>query len=381
MISISRPQITDTVKEHADVLEDPDHWNYALYLETTELGQTINALFPGQGQQFLNFKVALLRNTLCEQSLFIEGSKADIQQVLGLLQITGRKKNLHELLLREPEKEFQYAQKICGINQLFFVATGQETGGKAAAEKPLLKALDKTGILYIDNIHFLASETQKILAHYLLTGTFTPYKGEHQTMSEVRIVCSTTHEAEQRGLIIPELLSAIKRNTIAIPRPQELDDATFAELIKGFAWQLVPPEKILLWSSGVIDNSVKLINKKQVESICDLKKRVEGLLFAKSLDTKNTATDAVLLEPETGDSLITEAVSLGKETLRNEELVTKLWERLQSQAKIAKLIGINRSTVCRRLQELKLVDKEDEPQSKSKKPASQAKSKTIRSSL
>jgi DNA invertase Pin-like site-specific DNA recombinase len=56
------------------------------------------------------------------------------------------------------------------------------------------------------------------------------------------------------------------------------------------------------------------------------------------------------------ESCVTEAVRLGKETLRNPELVKRLWEKFGSQSKIAKLIGVNRSTVYRRLQELQLAE-------------------------
>lgn len=361
VVSISRPQIGDLIRQQAHMLENPDHWNYALYLETTELGQTINAVFPGISPQLLNFKVALMRNMLNEQSLFIEGVRADIQQILGLLQITGRKKKLHEMLLREPEKEFQYIQKLCGMNKLFFIATGPEIK-ESAAEKPLLKALDKTGILYIENMHFLSSQTQKMLADYLTTGIFTPFKGEYQMLSEVRIVCSTTQEAQQKELIIPELLSVMKRNSISIPRLEELDDTTFIELVKGFAWQLVPSQKIHLLQSLFVDKDIKLMNKKQIEGFSDLRKRVESMLYAKSLQTNNALEDSgepAPLQPE--DKLMQDAVLLGKEALRDPELIKKLWEKFQNQTQIAKLIGVNRSSVCRRLQELNLVDHSETP--------------------
>ena len=86
-------------------------------------------------------------------------------------------------------------------------------------------------------------------------------------------------------------------------------------------------------------------------SLADFREKVRLLLIQKS--TKHnipeyTAFDAAY---DIAESDIAQAVRLGKKALKDQQIMTLLWNKFKSQSKIATLLRVNRSTVNRRCQQ------------------------------
>ena len=104
-------------------------------------------------------------------------------------------------------------------------------------------------------------------------------------------------------------------------------------------------------------------------SLKELRQRVHYLLYEKS-QKKNTSDEAqlthIISDTHTNthasthatavhqysiDPKLEEAIKLGKYALKDRALVELLWNRLRSHNKIARLLGVNRSSVHRRCKE------------------------------
>src|SRR3989304_5601769 len=71
IITIVYPEISDIIAPQMDQLNNPNDWDYVLYLESTTAGQQINQLIPGIGQTLLNFKITLLKASLSKRALLL----------------------------------------------------------------------------------------------------------------------------------------------------------------------------------------------------------------------------------------------------------------------------------------------------------------------
>jgi len=100
--------------------------------------------------------------------------------------------------------------KLFGINPLF-VTQSQE---------PLLKKLDASGTLFIQNIHFLNRETQDYLAECIHYGFFRLYKSDQKIFCNARIICSSNQSLEQLvhdNKMSPDLYKELQRTKLIFP--------------------------------------------------------------------------------------------------------------------------------------------------------------------
>lgn len=341
VITLTPPHLADILHHQMNSLKDPSQWDYLLYLETTASGKLVNELLPGSSEKLLNFKIELLKHALSQQPLLIHGPKEDMRAIAQLVHTISLREHVVSLRLKEPERNGQYAQQLFGINPLFQLAAHEQS------EPALLDRLNKVGTLIIENINYLAPDTQKQLAAYLHTGMFHAVKSEQTVSSSVRIICSLVDDETPHPVCLPELLAEFKPATLTVPTLDTFDKDEFSDLVKGLTVQL-NPDTILAPEAFMPARETNMLYHVPPASISDLKKRVYGIVVNK----QETVVSADTTQPDTevncGDDEINKIILLGKRALSDRHAMEILWKRFQSQTKIATLLGVNRSSVNRR---------------------------------
>lgn len=349
IITAHHPELSDLLAEQINYLKDPSKWDYLLYLETTSSGQLINQLIPGNGETFLNFKIELLKTALSKKAILLDVPEEDLLPTVELIHHIGLREHLYTLNLAAPEKNGEIATKLFGINQLF-MAESAELG------EPLFRRLHNTGTLFIKNIHFLSAETQEYLAEYFRYGHYRTFKTEQKITANVRIVCSSyqdlatlTHEKK----FSRELFTELKKTSLVMPSLLTVADSELNTLTDGFTEQALQEKtyKNLLELNS--KEKEKLITQRPV-SLKELRSKVQQQLVSKS--KKNEVYEETQFDPayEISDPELMEAARLGKHALRDPRVLSLLWRKFGNQAKIASFLGVNRSSINRRLKEYNL---------------------------
>ncbi|MCL5436494.1 MAG: sigma 54-interacting transcriptional regulator [Candidatus Dependentiae bacterium] len=369
IVLVSRPDIADILKMQSDLLRDQNQWNYVLYLETTVAGRQVAGLFPGGGSSLFNFKIDLLRAAFSQRAVLLDVAADDRGQLVDLLHETGQRTELHSIMLKQPEKDHAVARQLFGFADVFGVQEGAE---------PLLSRLDKVGTLYIENVQYLSHETQQHLAEFLRLGAFTRLRDKKRVAVDVRVICTAPgpfHALVDEGLLLPELLDQLYGHALVLPQPALLEREEFGDVVQGYMSHLLKNHalrKIL----SLTDREVQLLYSEKCQSFAELKRRLGALITAKAAKHDQAITAAQGLESATprgkkivaakkvesaeiaaelyADERIGQAALLGKKALRNPELLQYLWDTFHSQAKIATLLGVNRSSVNRRFKALNI---------------------------
>jgi len=347
IITICYPEISDIIKQQINLLKDPTEWDYLLYLETTESGKLVNQLIPGSGETLLNFKVTLLKTALNKKAILLDMPEEDLMSTVEILHHINLRQNLHILKLHAPSRNSDTAIKLFGINPLF---------GMQQPEKPLLEHLNKTGTLFIQNIHFLDLETQGYLAEFIRYGLYRMFKSDQRIASQVRIICSTTQNLQtlvHEGTFSAELYNELNAMTLSMPSLLTLPEEELNRLADGFIEQALETDdlKNLLTLSDPERNKLAL---HRPVSLQELKDKVQSMLMRKS--KKNQIYHETKFDPayQLSDPQLVEAARLGKQALRDSKTMTMLWNKFKSQAKISTFLGVNRSSVNRRCKEYNL---------------------------
>jgi transcriptional regulator with GAF, ATPase, and Fis domain len=348
IITLHYPEITDTIKLQSDLLKDPSQWDYLLYLETTESGQLVNQLVPGSGATLLNFKIDLLKTALSKKATLLTMAKDDLMPTVELLHTISLRKHLHTIKLTEPERDATIAIKLFGLNPL--LSSNQK-------HEPLLEFLHTNGTLYIENIHLLSLETQEYLAEFLRYGAFRTFKSEHKITSNVRVICSSSHNLAsliEKQLFCQELFNELKKTSLTMPALNKLSAHEFQELADGFTRQTITTKSL----ERVLNLNTKetaTLYEKLPSSFHELRKKIYNLLIDKT--QKNNLEDALEFGAArlSSDPELSHAITLGKEALKNQKTMEFLWRKFKSQTKIATLLGVNRSSVNRRCKKYHLI--------------------------
>jgi len=338
IIIATRPELSDLVAFQESMIKDPSQWDYLLYLETTEKGRRINELIPGVGATLIQLKITLLRLVFGRSSVFLNTPSADRKALVLLLHEASLRTQLYTLSLNEREHNQEIAARIFGLSALF----SEET-----RETPLLVQLEKDATLMIENIQYLSAETQKRLAEFLRLGAFKRVGSSFLVASDARIICSSDRSLEtlvQDGLIIPELYQMLTATSFTIPRPSQLPYEEFCSMVDSIA-QLFLTTASLKKVLGLTEREKKQLLKEDVPSFDLLKKRVYGLLHLKA------TSQQVELEGELVDAYdeeLNRIVLMGARALKDRETLVYLWDKFKCQAKIASILGVNKSSVSRR---------------------------------
>jgi transcriptional regulator of aromatic amino acid metabolism len=342
------PEATDLIAKQLNQLKDPSAWDYLLYLETTQTGQFINQLIPSNSSTLLNFKIELLKIALSTKASLLDMPSEDLWQTVELLHHVSLRSQLETITLDRPQTTPDLTIKLFGLNPLFGMQSND----------PLLKKLDTSGTIFIQNIHFLNIETQEYLAEFIHHGFFRIYKSDQKILCNTRIICSSNRQLEQltrEGKFSPLLLKELQKTMLVMPALNTLTEDEIDELANGFFQQALADktfEKILEFDK----RDLKRIIDSRPVSLLELKKRVQSFLTQKSrtkkIDVEKTFDPAY----QVTDPDLIEIARLGKHALKDEKAMTILWNKFKNQNKIATFLGVNRSSVNRRCKDYNLID-------------------------
>jgi len=336
------PATTDLVKEKMHSLKDPSHWDYLLYLETTQPGRLINELIPGNGKTLLAFKIALLKTALSRKATLIDCAQEDLDNIASIIHQISFREELYTLNMQGTLDTATMATKLFGINPLF---------GLKKDETPLLKLLNGRGTLFIKDIHLLPLECQEHLAEFIRYGMYRAYKSEKYKQSSVRIICSSNQDI---GRLVNEdkfseaLFEEIRQTKLQIPSLTYLPKEELDSLSDGFSQQIMASNagnNLLTLTEKDKDN----LAKGKPVGFYELKNQVKKLVMKKA--EKSNIAQEIIINPahETNDPDLQYAAHLGKEALKDKRVMTMLWKKFnKNQNKIAQFLGVNRSTVHRR---------------------------------
>jgi len=333
------PEISDIIKKQFDTLKNPSEWDYLLYLESTQAGQLINNLIPSNSEQFLNFKINLLKSALQKKALLLEIPDNDLLVTVEIFHHISLRTTLHILELTNYTTNYTPVIELFGINPLLTLEHKQS----------LLERLNNTGTLFIKNIHYLPLEAQEQLAIFIKYGYYHLFKSEQKIYSNVRIICSTDQnlsEMTQQGKFSSALLKELAQTIIIMPSLTQLPHNEFHALAQGFIQQTLKNSSFSSCLEITEKETTKIINTHPL-SLYDLKERIKELIHNKS---KKYAIqlDTINLQPDIYDDAIIETLKLGKKALKNKNAMELLWVAFKNQNKIASLLGVNRSSVNRR---------------------------------
>lgn len=349
IITLSYPSISDTIKHHADLLNDPSEWDYLLYLQTTQSGKLINQLIPGSGTVLLNFKIQLLKIALSRKAILLDMPEQDLQSTAEIINHISMRDELYVMNLDSSVHNFEVAVALFGINPIFNLSKKHI--------QPLLDKLDNVGTLFIKNIHFLDLEAQEYLATFIKTGFYHQFKSDQKMMSNVRIICSTNQNLSllvQEGRFSKALLQELQCAAITMPPLLTLPEDELRSLADGFTEQALISDA-LNHVLMLTDKEKNLFAQDRPISLQDLKARVHNLLIKKSKNNK--IYHDVTFDPayDITDPDLIEAARLGKKALQEPRIMALLWNKFKNQNKIAALLKVNRSSVNRRCKEYNIL--------------------------
>ncbi len=348
IIAVYYPEIADTLRDRMDLLKDPSEWDYALYLETTTSGQLINKLIPGSGEVLLNFKINLLKAALSRKAILLDMPEEDIRSTVEIIHHISLRSELHLLKLTTPEKNYEVGLKLFGINPIF---------GTHNDELPLLEKLNAVGTLFIENVDLLSLETQNALAEFISYGYFRPLKSDRKITSSVRIICSTPQNLtvlSQEGTFSQSLLQELMQTTLKLPHLVTLEQQELNDLMNGYLEQSLESKELKNLLEFNEKERARILEQKPL-SLQDFKDHIQAVLIHKSTKKKISEitfdTAYTIADPE-----LQQAARLGKRALKDNRIMTMLWNKFKNQTKIAALLGVNRSSVNRRCKEFNLIE-------------------------
>ncbi len=351
ILTISYPDITDMIKPQVDLLHDPSKWDYLLYLQTTQSGQLINQLIPGNSELLLNFKINLLKAALSNKPILLTIPDEDLASTVELLHHISLRGTLHTVDIEKGTDMFNIANMIFGVNPLL--------QAKEYAQKPLLEWLNNTGTLFIKNVHHLNQDIQDRLTEYIRFGFFKLYKSDHKIVSNVRLIFSTHipfTQLLQEEYLSHALLHELKQTTISMPPLQSLPESEFIALAEGFTQQLSPSEDPSFTNIALTEKEKARLIFKRPASLHDLKLRIQALILQKAQKMDLYQEISFASPIDTHDPDLIEAKCRGKEALKNRETFIRLWHQFnKNQNKIAAFLGVHRSSVNRRCKEYNLL--------------------------
>jgi len=349
IIAVFYPEISDVIKQHIDFLKDPTEWDYLLYLQTTKTGQLINQLFPGTGETILNFKIALLKAALSNKAILLDAPEEDLTPIAELLHHISLRETLHVLDLARAPQGIDIAIKLFGINPIF--------GKKMQHEVPLLEKLNKTGTLFIKAIDRLDLTCQNYLAEFIRYGLYRKFKSEQRSASDVHIICTSNQnlaKLAEEGKFSQALFQELKHTTLTMPSLITLPAEELSMVADGFSQQTTTVKNFENLLGLTNRDKHKLVHNRPA-SFQELKTRVQQIILKKS--KQHDIQEETYFDPafEATDPDLIEAARLGKQALKDHRIMTILWEKFdKNQSKIATFLGVNRSSVHRRLKKYSL---------------------------
>ncbi len=330
-------------------------WEYALYLQTTESGRLINQLVPGTGSPFLNFKLDLLKAAMSRRALLLDVPQDDLTAVVTLIHHISNRALFRTVTVQRADDGEAYGLVLYGLDTALHAATGL-AAEDGALDQALLLALHKRGTLFIRNIDLLSVACQDRLAEFITTGMFRPLLSERRICSDVRIICSLSEPSTSAHERCTQALrAALAPVTITMPSLLTVSRAQLETMVRAVTEAAVDTATV----RDIIDLNSRDLDHLLVQrptSITDLKQRVNRAL---QRNAEKHHVDTFLSFDESQDGAvpanILQIIRMGKRALHDQEALRALWNHFGSQAKIAHVLKVHRSSVHRRCKDFNII--------------------------
>jgi hypothetical protein len=342
IIIVHHPEISDMIREQVDRLPDPSEWDHLISLTTTGIGKLISQAIPGYGKLLLPIKISLLKASLNKSPVLLAMENEDALGIARLISQISASPQFHHVTAYEGQS---LNHRMFGVPPTF----------STPAQPGLLKELDDHTTLFIENIDHADIATQQAIANFIKTGSFRFLGREHQ--SDTRIVVSSTQDLPYlaaQNLFCKDLLLELQKNTIKLPSILTLPSEEFLELVDGYSQQISQGQEYRKFFTLSAREKEALLHHRPV-SLQALKKKIQMLLLQKTKQPhiEDEAHDATQLIE---DADLAHAARLGKQALRDQRIMTMLWNKLKNPASIASFLGVNRTSVYRRIKAYNLAD-------------------------
>jgi transcriptional regulator of aromatic amino acid metabolism len=343
---VYKPQNIPLIQMQLQALNDPSAWHYALYLATTESGKLINQLIPSTGNVLQNVKIDIFKIALTKKAALLLAPHDDLPLIIETIHQLSLRSTLYTMKLSAPEQHNEIATKLFGITNLF----------NAHTQESILQKLNGTGTISIENVEYLSPETQEYLADFLIYGFFKLLGGIHKIVSDVRIICSTQQNLQHlvdKNMFSKKLFHELQKTQLHMPSVctlsfEELDE--LADHLSQCARDTSEPRQLTRHEKNII------FSQKPV-SLQEFEKLVVQKLAKKEKKLLSPLEEPIIIDDIT-DPTVRQAISLGKDVLKNKQLLTLLWQTFKNQSNIAHHLGVNRSTVSRRCKMYNLLPSE-----------------------
>jgi DNA-binding NtrC family response regulator len=158
----------------------------------------------------------------------------------------------------------------------------------------------------------------------------------------------------EEGTFVKELYEELQKDILHIKPLFDLPKQEFVSLANGITTQSIKRESLQNFLTLDDETNVQLYNA-YPSSFYELRKRIQKLL-TKNSKVNKLSSESVVRDTNENDVRITRAAKLGKQALKEKDLMVFLWDTFQSQTKIATLLGVNRSSVNRRYRQYNIID-------------------------
>jgi transcriptional regulator of aromatic amino acid metabolism len=334
IIVLQRVDISTMLTNHMRLLKDPSQWDYLLYLETTQAGRMISDLIPGKSPTLLHTKLTLLKVALSARPALISLPHDDLLPTVEIIHHMSARKKLYTLEVSTPERGTEYQVRLFGINHIM---SEQDAEG-------LLEKAHETGTVHIEGVENLSLDTQRRLYEFIRSGSFRPYRGSRTVLSSARIICSTKKDLSlcvSDGSFFSLLYQELAKNSVLLPSIMALPEQEIVAAITDIAQNIPLGDR----------EKEKYASTHRPVSLHELRQRIKSLAVDQSL----SGIEPDQNQPTTGDPFVIGAIKLGKQALKDQAIMTLLWNKFQNQTRIATLLGVNRSSVNRRCREYGLI--------------------------
>ncbi len=328
-------------------INDLNHWEYALYLQTTVSGRLINQMIPGNSAALFNFKIDLLKASMSKKPLLLELPSSDLKPIVEILHHISLRATLHHYALPSGEVAEQYGLMLYGMDPTI----------STTHSNPLLLRLHSCGTLYISDIERLSLESQERLAEFLATGMFRPLLSDRRIRSDVRVICSSQQDLRQlvdKQQFSQALLQILQSSRISLPSLTTLSRTEIEEIAQNMVKQTVTThelQEMIILNGREIDHIIR----KKPTSFQELRDTMKQVVTTK---LQKKRIDSLVMHEDFGDrttpATVIEIIRLGRRALKDPAAFVILWNHFQSQAKIAEALKVHRSSVHRRCKELNL---------------------------
>jgi hypothetical protein len=329
------------------VMKDPSSWDYLLYLETTQAGTRVKAALPGTSDLCKQLQHTILRICLNEPAALITAANVDSNDIAQVMHSLGQSRHMLSLELTEAEKDSNHAITLFGMNDLL----------EPRRHNGMLAQLEQTGLLLIENFHFLSLKTQDFLADMLTNGFYSPLCSNKKISCMTRIVCASPiplQELMQTNRCSQKLAALLSNAHIAIPSLLTMGGADFADLVRGFEAQIHTYETTTKEKVALTDREHSYLLEHRPATIRELRQLVRSYLLEKMAPLHD---DLILEEEIKPEQLTPEIMAIlrqGKHALKDRQSLALLIQTFKNHAKVAKILGVNRSSVFRRCKEFNL---------------------------